>query len=94
MMLGENPVVSLDVNEWPHLWTARLVRFSHNMYRFAVRESATILERIASSDEVRVLLQDDLRGLVTALRAKARILESADPSQPGKVVVELAFEPA
>ncbi|MFH1809767.1 MAG: hypothetical protein ABIJ09_13550 [Pseudomonadota bacterium] len=93
-MLGDSPLVSLDINDLPYLWTARLVRLSHNLYRFAVRESATVLERIADSPEVKVLLRDDLHGVVKALTARVRVLAEQDPLSPGKVLIELAFDPA
>lgn len=93
-MLGDSPLVSLDINDLPYLWTARLVHFGHNLYRFAVRESASMLERIADAPEVRVLLRDDLHGVVKALTARVRVLAEQDPQEPGKVVIELAFDPA
>lgn len=93
-MLGENPLVSLDVREMPYLWTARLARFGHNLYRCAIRESAAILEQLSSGPEIKVLLHDDLRGVVMALSGHARILSEADPQDPGKVVVEIALDPA
>ena len=90
-LFGENPLVSIDVREWPHLWTGRLVHFGHNLYRLAIRESAGILENIANAEEVRVLLHDDLHGLIKTVRMKARILDDADAQLPGQVLVELAL---
>jgi hypothetical protein len=92
-ILGESPLVSLRASGLQHLWTARLAKLGHNLYRCAIRESASILESIANAPEVRVLLRDDLHGVVETISAKARILAEADPLEPGKVWVEIALDP-
>lgn len=88
-MLGENPLVSVLVKGSSNKWTSRLKYMGHNVYRLAVRESAMMVERIASSQEVRVLLHDDLHGLVKALQARVRVLNES--SIPGQVEFELAL---
>lgn len=87
-MLGENPLVSVLVKGSTSKWTSRIKHMGHNVYRLALRESASMVERIADSDEVRILLHDDLRGLVKALHARVHQLHEATP---GQVVFELAL---
>ncbi len=87
-MLGENPLVSVLAQGSSAKWTTRIKHMGHNVYQLALRESAGMALRIADSDEVRILLHDDLHGLIKALHARVRQLQQA---KPGQVVFELAL---